>query len=490
MNDTKEKSAVGTAIPATEKDIENLPENIISSNDRKIKMIPIENLLHHPDNPRKDIGDISELTDSIRKNGIMQNLTVVPYSGRFLVLIGNRRLEAAKAAGLKYLPCKIVEGLSKVEQVGIMLEENMQRNDLTVIEQAQGFQLMFDLGETVHTISQRTGFSETTVRRRLSIAQLDSEILTEAFDEWQVSLDDLRELEKIKDIKKRNKLLKRAGSSDNLRYFISNELREEKMAVCQREIKKLLKKAGIPADPDAKNLIWYNDKYEIVKRYELTDEPPKRLSFKVEKDLVYTQSYRTIYIIRKKEKAKKELTDEEKKQRQIRANCKKVKEITRQIDTEMKDFVAHLMIEQSTGLIGCGPSSQREERWAWDILAQARAVVSGHELAAVFLNKESWQINNKDCESVSFKLRKVPIIVQMAYTAICSLRADDPPIQSWSGKFLEERVKVRNEVYSLIQAWGFRFPEDREQEFEDILDGSSELYMKEVNSNGKHDSNS
>ena len=429
----------------------------IRDNMDMIRMIPVGELKHHPDNPRKSIGDISELADSVRKNGIMQNLTVVPADdelGMFYVLIGNRRFEAAKRAGIDELPCRVAEGLTKVEQVGIMLEENMQRNDLTIIEQAQGFQLMFDLGETVQTISQRTGFSETTVRRRLNIAQLDSATLQKAHEEWQVSLDDLRELEKIKDVKKRNRLLK---------------------------------KAGIPADPDAKNLIWDNDKCEIVKRYELTDEPPKRLSFKVEKDLVYTQSYRTIYIIRKKEKAKKELTDEEKKQRQIRANCKKVKEITRQIDTEMKDFVAHLMIEQSTGLIGCGPSSQREERWAWDILAQARAVVSGHELAAVFLNKESWQINDKDCESVSFKLRKVPVIVQMAYTAICSLRADDPAIQSWSGKFLEERVKVRNEVYSLIQSWGFDFPEDRKEEFEAILDGSSELYIREEKENGKHD---
>ena len=183
MNTEKEKSAVGVGAPATEKDIENLPENIISSNDRKIKMIPIKNLLHHPDNPRKDIGDISELTDSIRKNGIMQNLTVVPDSGRLLVLIGNRRLEAAKAAGLKYLPCKIVEGLSKVEQVGIMLEENMQRNDLTIIEQAQGFQLMLDFGETVESIAKRTGFSKQTVNHRLKIAELDPDILKKKSEE-------------------------------------------------------------------------------------------------------------------------------------------------------------------------------------------------------------------------------------------------------------------------------------------------------------------
>ena len=74
MNDTKEKSAVGMAVPATEKDINISSENIISSAVEKVKMIPIKKMVHHPDNPRKDIGDIAELTDSIRKNGIMQNV--------------------------------------------------------------------------------------------------------------------------------------------------------------------------------------------------------------------------------------------------------------------------------------------------------------------------------------------------------------------------------------------------------------------------------
>ena len=71
-----------------------------------IQMIPVERLRHHPENPRQDLGDLTELTESIRKNGVMQNLTVVPDkmdgidTGRYLVVIGNRRLEAAKAAGI------------------------------------------------------------------------------------------------------------------------------------------------------------------------------------------------------------------------------------------------------------------------------------------------------------------------------------------------------------------------------------------------------
>ena len=113
----------------------------------KIVMIPIGDLEHHPENPRKDLGDLSELTDSIRKNGIYQNLTVVADLDRakYLVVIGNRRLEAAKAAGLVELPC-VISDMDHKEQIATMLEENMQRQDLTVFEQAQGFQMMMDLG--------------------------------------------------------------------------------------------------------------------------------------------------------------------------------------------------------------------------------------------------------------------------------------------------------------------------------------------------------
>ncbi len=66
--------------------------------------IPIGLLVHHPDNPRKDLGDLSELTESIKARGVLQNLTVVPAKeqggvGVYHVVIGNRRLEASKAAG-------------------------------------------------------------------------------------------------------------------------------------------------------------------------------------------------------------------------------------------------------------------------------------------------------------------------------------------------------------------------------------------------------
>lgn len=183
--------------------------------------IAIEKLHPHPDNPRKVIGDIDELAESIKVSGILQNLTVVPMNDdwtEFTVIIGHRRLAAAKQAGLTELPCAVVE-MTEKEQLSTMLTENMQRSDLTVYEEAKGCQLLLDLGDTVAEVAEKTGFSESKIRRRVKLCELDEE----AFKESQIrqpTLQDYDRLNQIKDIEVRNELLKSIGTNnfDNLLY--------------------------------------------------------------------------------------------------------------------------------------------------------------------------------------------------------------------------------------------------------------------------------
>lgn len=183
--------------------------------------IAIEKLHPHPENPRKVLGDIDELAESIKTSGILQNLTVVPMNDdwtEFTVIIGHRRLAAAKQAGLTELPCAVVE-MTEKEQLSTMLTENMQRSDLTVYEEAKGCQLLLDLGDTVAEVAKKTGFSETKIRRRVKLCELDEE----AFKESQLrqpTLQDYDRLNQIKDIEVRNKLLKSIGTNnfDNLLY--------------------------------------------------------------------------------------------------------------------------------------------------------------------------------------------------------------------------------------------------------------------------------
>lgn len=226
-------------------------------------MLPIDRLHPHPDNPRKDVGDVTELAESIKVNGILQNLTVVtddPTSSitTFTVIIGHRRLAAAQLAGLDVVPCVIAE-MSPEEQIETMLTENMQRTDLTVYEQANGFQMMLDLGNSVEEIAQKSGFSETTVRRRVKMMELDQDKLKEVSSR-QLSLSDFDKLAQIDDIEARNNCLAKIGTSD-FNQAVASQIRKQKIKENLPRVKEFL--AGIKAK-EIKSGDQYSSKYESV----------------------------------------------------------------------------------------------------------------------------------------------------------------------------------------------------------------------------------
>ena len=212
-----------------ENEIAALPdEEKEDSTANKLVYIPIGELHSHPDNPRKDLGDLTELAESIKAKGVMQNLTVVPREeGGYTVIIGHRRTGASKLAGLTELPCVIVE-MSPREQIATMLLENMQRSDLTAYEQAQGFQMMIDFGDTVEGIAAKTGFSKKTVRSRLKMTELDSDIFKQVSAERQLSIGELEKIAQIEDLAARNELLKVCGTN-NFEQAFNRALKQQKI---------------------------------------------------------------------------------------------------------------------------------------------------------------------------------------------------------------------------------------------------------------------
>lgn len=190
----------------------------------QIQQLPVTRLLPHPDNPRKDLGDLSELTESVRENGILQNLTVVPAimvehitvpddsQQYYVVIIGHRRHAAATAAGLETVPC-VVTNMDRKTQLTTMMMENVQRSDLTPYEQAQGFHQLSLLGCSAAEISRRSGFSTKTVKHRIEMAKLDQKILKEVSGR-QLSMADFAKLEQLKDPAERNKVLRVIGTRD------------------------------------------------------------------------------------------------------------------------------------------------------------------------------------------------------------------------------------------------------------------------------------
>lgn len=201
----------------------------------EIVMLPIDHLNPHPDNPRKDVGDVTELAESIKANGILQNLTVVPYkspvhnrvmAGMYTVIIGHRRLAAATLAGLETVPCVIAD-MTEEEQLSTMLTENMQRTDLTVYEQAKAFQqLSLDLGMSVQEIAEKSGFSESTVRKRTKLAELDEKSFKKACERG-ATLFDFAELDKIEDPEAKQKCLEAMGTQ-NFKNVLRSTLDDQK----------------------------------------------------------------------------------------------------------------------------------------------------------------------------------------------------------------------------------------------------------------------
>lgn len=193
----------------------------------QIVYLDVRSLVAHPDNPRKDLGDLTELAESIRVKGVMQNLTVVPMDGgeNFRIVIGHRRAAAARKAGVETVPCVISE-MDPREQLETMLLENIQRSDLTVLEQARGFQMMLDFGSSIDDIAQRTGFSASTVRRRVKLMELDQKHLERAVARGG-SLMDYMELDQIADPALRDVVLCAIGT-DNFKNALLNAKRQEK----------------------------------------------------------------------------------------------------------------------------------------------------------------------------------------------------------------------------------------------------------------------
>ena len=246
----------------------------------EIRMIPIGQLDHHPMNPRTDLGDLSELAESIRSRGIMQNLTVVPDldSGKYLVVIGNRRLEASRIAGLAELPCHI-SMMDEKEQMATMLMENMQRQDLTVYEQAQGFQMMMDLGFTASEIGEKTGFSERTVNNRIKLTKYRKRDFEAACNRG-ATLMDFAELEKIEKAEDRYEVMRAAGTPD-FRQKLKGKIREQEFEKNQKRVKALMKELDIREIPKNET---YSNKYESFLDIDL-GLPDKKITDQLEKKL-------------------------------------------------------------------------------------------------------------------------------------------------------------------------------------------------------------
>lgn len=143
------------------------------------RLIALERIEPNPEQPRVEIGDLTELTASIREKGVLEPLLVRPSrtaSGRWMIIAGERRWRAARAAGLREVPC-IEMDVDDRAVAEIALIENMQRKDLTPWEEADGLLALTEkFGYTHEDIARKVGKSRSTVTEALSIAAIPEEL--------------------------------------------------------------------------------------------------------------------------------------------------------------------------------------------------------------------------------------------------------------------------------------------------------------------------
>lgn len=146
----------------------------------RIVYLPTARIRPNPQQPRKhfDVSGLQELAESIRQYGVLQPLTVRKLSGSYELVAGERRLRAARLAGLREVPC-LLANVDEVSSGLLALVENLQRRDLDYIEQAEGLQkLMRQYHLSQEQAARRIGKSQSAVANKLRLLQHSPAVLS------------------------------------------------------------------------------------------------------------------------------------------------------------------------------------------------------------------------------------------------------------------------------------------------------------------------
>ncbi len=150
-----------------------------------VQMIDLDHLEANRRQPRRRFDDdgIEELARSIKESGILQPILVTRDGERFRILAGERRARAARIAGLSRVPVLVREGLEDRDHLLLALVENLQRRDLTAVEEAEGYQHLKDsFGMTQEEIAERVGKDRTTVANAMRLLKLPAEVRAQVED--------------------------------------------------------------------------------------------------------------------------------------------------------------------------------------------------------------------------------------------------------------------------------------------------------------------
>ncbi len=166
------------------KEKESAKEEVVAENSEKIYKIKINEIEPNKNQPRRNFNNesIEELSESIKKYGVIQPIIVSKKDNYYEIVAGERRWRASKKAGLTEMPCIIRESEEK-ENKEIALIENIQREDLNPIEKARSFRtLMDEYSLTQAQLAETLGISRSALANTVRLLNLDSRVIELALD--------------------------------------------------------------------------------------------------------------------------------------------------------------------------------------------------------------------------------------------------------------------------------------------------------------------
>lgn len=186
--------------------------------------LPLDALIPNPGNPRRDLGDLTDLIASIEAVGILQPLTVAPFSpGRYVVIDGHRRYAAAQAATLTTVPVNIRADITGDAQVlTAALITALHRTDLTPMEEATAYEQLGLIGMDAKAIAKATGRPRKTVEARIALMALPEKV-RDGVHAAQISLDEAAAMAEFDDDPAAIKVLMAAAGGRDFAFEVSRQ---------------------------------------------------------------------------------------------------------------------------------------------------------------------------------------------------------------------------------------------------------------------------
>ena len=342
-----------------------------------------------------------------------------------------------------------------------MMEENAQRNDLTIPEQVESFQLMLDLGETVESISQKTGFSKSTIYKRVK----NADVIEEMKDtDYQLTVSDLDELAKVTTEQKKM-ILNRYNTAAGIRQGVDAAIRETEWKKRLAEAKEKLDSLGlIEWDDEATERYGQFYMQERVASFSIGSIPDIEWQGDEYYKLPDASYYDTVYVRRPREESEgQQENEEERKAMEEKEKAqKKLKDAEKRITDGINDFLRRMVKDKSYS------TKDIDEEQLIRFAFEGRGIIDMDDICDIVDDEEADTAEDAYGE---FCGRYKP---DWKMIFLASLKPASGFLD-YLGGYWRERAENMMDFMAIIEQAGYVMPTGEDWE---ILNGTSEIYKE------------